>query len=217
MSTIKSSTTTTTAYSVEADTTGALVIQTGATPTTAVTVDASQNVTLVGTLTTSSRGIAKASMPAGSVLQVVNADLNTFLSTTSTFPLDDTIPQNTEGAEILTCAITPTSATSKLIIDVVMNVANNVATDISIIALFQDSTANALRASWSRTIAANNPVSAMVIKHYMTSGTTSATTFKVRGGGSTGNAGTFQINGGSGTRYLGGSLISSITIMEIAA
>jgi hypothetical protein len=154
---------------------------------------------------------------AGAVLQVVNADLNTFLSTTSTFPLDDTIPQNTEGAEILTCAITPTSATSKLIIDVVMNVANNVATDISIIALFQDSTANALRASWSRTIAANNPVSAMVIKHYMTSGTTSATTFKVRGGGSTGNAGTFQINGGSGTRYLGGSLISSITITEISA
>jgi hypothetical protein len=44
MSTIKSSTTLTTAYSVEADTTGTLVIQTGATPTTAVTVDASQNV-----------------------------------------------------------------------------------------------------------------------------------------------------------------------------
>jgi hypothetical protein len=44
MSTIKSSTTTTTAYSVDADTTGALVIQTGATPTTAVTVAATQNV-----------------------------------------------------------------------------------------------------------------------------------------------------------------------------
>jgi hypothetical protein len=44
MSTIKSSTTTTTAYSVEADTTGALVIQTGATPTTAVTVTATQSV-----------------------------------------------------------------------------------------------------------------------------------------------------------------------------
>jgi hypothetical protein len=44
MSTIKSSTTTTTAYQVVADTTGALVIQTGATPTTAVTIDTSQNV-----------------------------------------------------------------------------------------------------------------------------------------------------------------------------
>jgi hypothetical protein len=41
MSTISSSTTTTTAYTVSADTTGTLVIQTGATPTTAVTVNAS--------------------------------------------------------------------------------------------------------------------------------------------------------------------------------
>jgi hypothetical protein len=41
MSTISSSTTTTTAYTVSADTTGTLVIQTGATPTTAVTVNGS--------------------------------------------------------------------------------------------------------------------------------------------------------------------------------
>ena len=58
MSTIKSSTTLTTAYSVTADTTGALVIQTGATPTTAVTISTGQavtfagNVTITGTLTT---------------------------------------------------------------------------------------------------------------------------------------------------------------------
>ena len=44
MSTISASTTTTTAYKVTADTTGALVLQTGATPTTAVTIDTSQNV-----------------------------------------------------------------------------------------------------------------------------------------------------------------------------
>jgi hypothetical protein len=44
MSTISSSTTTTTAFGVTADTTGALVIQTGATPTTAMTIDTSQNV-----------------------------------------------------------------------------------------------------------------------------------------------------------------------------
>ena len=45
MTTIKSSTTATTAYSVDADTTGALVIQTGVTPTTAVTVGTDQSVT----------------------------------------------------------------------------------------------------------------------------------------------------------------------------
>ena len=56
MSTIKSSTTLTTAYSVEADTTGALVIQTGATPTTAVTVSSAQVVTLANALAEASGG-----------------------------------------------------------------------------------------------------------------------------------------------------------------
>jgi hypothetical protein len=44
MSTISASTTTTTAYVVTADTTGTLVLQTGASPTTALTIDTSQNV-----------------------------------------------------------------------------------------------------------------------------------------------------------------------------
>jgi hypothetical protein len=44
MSKIKAGTTSTTAYQVEADTTGTLVLQTGSTPTTAVTIDTSQNV-----------------------------------------------------------------------------------------------------------------------------------------------------------------------------
>ena len=56
MSTIKSSTTLTTAYSVEADTTGALVIQTGATPTTAVTISSAQVVTLANALAVASGG-----------------------------------------------------------------------------------------------------------------------------------------------------------------
>lgn len=43
MSTISASTTSTTAYKVTADTTGTLVFQTGASPTTAVTIDTSQN------------------------------------------------------------------------------------------------------------------------------------------------------------------------------
>lgn len=50
MSTISASTTTTTAYVVTADTTGALVLQTGASPTTAVTIGTSQQVTCVNSL-----------------------------------------------------------------------------------------------------------------------------------------------------------------------
>ena len=56
MSTISASTTSTTAYKVTADTTGALVLQTGATPTTAVTIDTSQNVG-IGTSSPSSYGL----------------------------------------------------------------------------------------------------------------------------------------------------------------
>jgi hypothetical protein len=50
--------------------------------------------------------------------------------------------------------------------------------------------------------------------HYMTAGTTSATTFKVRGGV---NAGTLTFNGEVGARLFGGVCASSITVTEIAA
>jgi hypothetical protein len=56
MSTISASTTSTTAFKVTADTTGALVIQTGATPTTAVTVSSAQVVTLANALAEASGG-----------------------------------------------------------------------------------------------------------------------------------------------------------------
>ena len=62
MSVVSCSTTSTTAYKVTADTTGTLVLQTGATPTTAVTIDGSQNVgvgtsTMVEKLNVSASGI----------------------------------------------------------------------------------------------------------------------------------------------------------------
>ena len=56
MSTISASTTTTTAYVVTADTTGALVLQTGATPTTALTISSAQVVTLANALPAASGG-----------------------------------------------------------------------------------------------------------------------------------------------------------------
>lgn len=87
-----------------ADTSGVLALQTAG--TTAVTVDASQNTTLAGTLTTSSRGIAKASMPASSVLQVVNFATSTYNNTSGTTFIDTNI----------TATITPTSNTSKILV-----------------------------------------------------------------------------------------------------
>ena len=51
----------------------------------------------------------------GKVLQSVNVLSGALITATSNlFPEDDTIPQNTEGDEVMTLAITPVSATSKL-------------------------------------------------------------------------------------------------------
>ena len=151
----------------------------------------------------------------GNVIQVVTATTNAFASTTNTIPLDDTIPQNTEGAEFLTCSITPKFSSSKLYIDVVFNTCASNTGALSTIALFQDSTANALVACWGNTPSANNPPPPMTMSYSMTAGTTSSTTFKIRGGMN--SAGTFQVNGASGARYLGGSMISFIRITEVAA
>lgn len=145
------------------------------------------------------------------VLQVVNQTLVTSTTGTTTVPNDDTIPQNTEGDEYLSLAITPKSATSVLRIDVRWR-GSNTAAGTLIAALFQDSTAGALAATGT-TIASGNPLAELNIGHYMTSGTTSATTFKVRVGNTA--AGTTRMNGLAGSRFLGGVLSSSITITEL--
>jgi hypothetical protein len=156
---------------------------------------------------------SSADMPAGSVLQVVNFQTGAVASGTTTIPFDNTIPQITEGNEFMTLAITPISATSTLLINVVSWNSCNPQDEI-VVALFQDSTANAL-AAISHTPFTAVARLAIGFTHKMTSGTTSATTFKVRAGMA--SAGTITFNGLNGAGKLGGVGESSITIMEIAA
>jgi hypothetical protein len=150
-------------------------------------------------------------LPAGTVVQVVNTQDGAVATGTTTVPQDDTIPQNTEGTQFMSLAITPTSATNKLRIDVVFNYAYSVTSNFTV-ALFQDSTANALAAVGN--VARNaGDLYNMNFTHYMTAGTTSSTTFKVRAGGQ--SAGTTTFNGASSARLYGGVMASSITISEI--
>jgi len=83
--------------------------------TTAVTIDTSQNTTFAGTLTTAAQGIAKASLPTGSVLQVVSVADSTQRSTSSASFV----------ASGMSVTITPTSATSKILIQFDTNVFKN--------------------------------------------------------------------------------------------
>ena len=148
---------------------------------------------------------------AGSIVQVVNTQTGAVATGTTAMPVDDTVPQSTEGDEYMTLAITPTNTNNKLKIEVLFNYAHSAAVNIGL-GLFQDSTASALAATQAVEISGNNTWQ-MSLTHYMTAGTTSATTFKVRAGGTTGSTLTF--NGHSGGRIFGGVMASSITIEEI--
>lgn len=157
--------------------------------------------------------VGNTQLATGIPVQVVSTNSNTSSTTTTLLPFDDTIPQNTEGTELMTQAITPESATNILLIEAVFMATHSVSTFISG-ALFQDTIVNAIAANAGYITTATGAQS-VTVKHKMTAGTTSATTFKLRVGGN--DAGTLTFNGQSGNRRFGGITVSNITITEYKA
>ena len=153
-------------------------------------------------------------MPAGHIVQTVNTQTTSTIVGTTTIPYDDTIPQITEGFEVLTLNITPKSATNKLLINVVTILSAGV-NSLPSTNLFVGTTANALATTFTHAYGeADNPLNHK-LTHYMTSGSTSALTFRVRIGCN--NSGSVTLNGREEVRKMGGALTSSITIMEVSA
>jgi GH24 family phage-related lysozyme (muramidase) len=152
--------------------------------------------------------------PPGTIIQVVHVQDGVFASGSGIIPIDNTTPQNTEGTEFMSLAITPTSATNKLLINVEAILTVSASSSWINMALFQDSTVDAI-ASWSEYPTGAGAPGNATFTHYMTAGTTSATTFKFRAGKNA--AGITYFNGNSGGGYLNGTYSSSMTIMEIAA
>jgi len=148
---------------------------------------------------------------AGRAIQVVNTVDGAVATGTTLTPFDDTIPQNTEGDEFMTLAITPTNSSNKLKIEVVFNGTTTSIGSVIAVALFQDSIAAAL-AVVPATAPAGEQDNASLI-HYMIAGTTSEITFKIRAGSDT--AGTVTFNGRASARFFGGLYSSSIIITEV--
>lgn len=146
------------------------------------------------------------------IIQVVNTQVGALATGTTIIPPDDTKPQKTEGDEYMTLAVTPTSATNKLKIDIVWIGAHSAGDHITA-ALFQDTTADALATAVVGNLDTPSSPRVITFSHYMTAGTTSETTFKVRVGAN--NAGIITFNGFGGNRKFGGIMASSITISEI--
>jgi len=194
-------------------TSGAFSITLTATATTAVTLPTTGTLaTLAGTETLTNKDLTSTTniFPAGSLVQVAGGSTSAVATGTTVIPYDDTIPQSTEGDQYMSVTITPKSTTNTLVIQVSVNLASSGATNL-IAALFQDSNVNAL-AVVDQYQGTGSAMGNVTLTWTMAAGTTSATTFKVRAGGSA--AGTTTFNGEGGARKFGGAGKSSLLIWE---
>jgi len=170
-----------------------------------ITYDASGNPAHVATgssgqvLTSNGAGAAPTFQAAagGKVVAYSNTHVSTDASTTATFPDDDTAPGSSEGTEYTTFTHTASSATNKILIQVIAQAATN-GVVVPVLALFKDSGSTAERTVFEETHG-NGPVM-MTLQHLDTAGSTSEITYKLRFG-SSGNTGTVYL----GSQHHGGA------------
>lgn len=120
----------------------------------------------------------------GKIVQTVYAEYTTQGSASATIPDDNTIPQITEGTQILSASITPTSATSRVRAMVFLGgYANNI--DVAAIAALFRGGSNALAAYYELSNGTKSQFSSFVYEDVP--GSTSSQTYTVRVGASYGS------------------------------
>lgn len=148
----------------------------------------------------------------GGVIQVQLNQTGAYASGTTQLPMDDTIPQITEGDQYMTQAITPGSAANALAVESMWIGSSGVSAQFTV-ALFQDATANALAATAHTS--ADEDYQLYPLDHMMLALTSSSTTLRIRAGAN--GAGTTEFNGRSGGRQLGGVMGSYLKVSEVMA
>lgn len=157
----------------------------------------------------------------GNVIQESYNQLTNSGATSSVnIPADNTIPQNTEGAEILTCSITPRYTNSILFIEsnIFLGESSNNSNGL-VMALFRDSNVDAISTSYICSDFANSTFGSTLTTGFLylkardISGTVSPITYRIRVGGATNN--TAVRWNGVASQFFNGTLISYIKISEI--
>jgi hypothetical protein len=148
----------------------------------------------------------------GTVAQFVEDEDAVYQTLGTILPLDDTIPQNTEGDELLTVAITPTNASSTLSIMVEVQGQLAVASGDWACAVFVDTTADAIAARAASVVSTSN-IMQLTFTHTLSAGSTSARTYKVRCGSAV--ATDLKVNGTNTARLFGGVNQSRMSVTEI--
>jgi hypothetical protein len=148
------------------------------------------------------------SLPSGSIAQVVSTTINT-AATSSAIPFDGTTPTNSEGTELSSLSITPTSSSSKILLMASFQYDYYNSNSYAIGAIFRGTTC--VRASFS-----GYQYGVVSLYHMDSPATTSSTTYSLRGGGNAGASVWFHsTNGGPKLGGNNGTLNSEFVAMEI--
>lgn len=154
------------------------------------------------------------STPAGAVINRAYAEYTANTDIATIIPFDDTIPQSTEGTQIISVSYTPQSATNRLRIRFQGDVSTATGALNVAAAVFSSASVNALRAT-PVTVPTANYLLPIVCEIEYVPGVTTAITFSVRVGAQSATA--FRLNGTGAARLFGGVMASTLVIEEIAA
>jgi len=157
-------------------------------------------------------GTVISSVSTGTVVTRAYTENTAYSSSAATTPADDSIPQITEGWQVLSQAITLKSATNRVRVTVSGALSSSTGPDSGSVALFFDGGANAINASqFTTTTAGYQMPQSFVFEHVP--GVTGSRTYAVRIGCSTY---TTYINGNTTTRLYAGTSRWAMVIEEIA-
>lgn len=156
------------------------------------------------------RAVTYPKVDSGFVIQETVAGASAASTLTANIPNDDTIPQITEGTEVITCSFTPKDTGSTLIVEALVFGSNSTVANLKA-ALFRDATADAITATG--TVCDNaGGIYPMRILATVSAGSTAATIFRVRVGT---DGGTYTFNGVGGSRLYGAINKSWVKITEV--
>jgi hypothetical protein len=151
------------------------------------------------------------SLLAGAVIQSVTGIYTANADLTTVIPLDDTIPQNTEGTQVLSVSITPTSTTSK--IRVFFNsIASAASSGNTAIAALFNGGSSAVAVSGNVIFSSSTVIN--LVYESAAVGALTPITFTLRVGA---NTGTMRLNGTNSARLFGGIAASTMLVQEIKA
>jgi hypothetical protein len=159
-----------------------------------------------------SNGTTWTSAPSTGGARIASATYVTNTTLSATIPADNTIPQISEGSEILSLSFTPVNASSTLLIQWYVYSAADGAAGATAAALFVDSTANALDTASSTTVSAAL-INIVAGAHTVSAGSTTARTYRVRIGANSGNV--YPNGTGGAARLYGGTSACKLIVTEI--